>query len=131
MATAVAMADAMAISDGERALGTWSRAASWPPAPAPPTPRARHEPEVVGRSPDPDLLQTAVAAAVDLGAAGRCLRAPSSNAGRTLDRAACPHPRHAAPASGARAVLLPLSAPARRSVPLAAVALARSPAAVR
>jgi len=34
MATTVAMAAAMAISDGERALGTWSRAASQAPAPA-------------------------------------------------------------------------------------------------
>ena len=34
MATAVAMAAAMAIFDGESALGTWYRAASQAPAPA-------------------------------------------------------------------------------------------------
>ena len=52
MATAVAMADAMAISDGERALGTWSRAASQAPNRPAPTPRACHEAAVAGRQPD-------------------------------------------------------------------------------
>jgi len=52
MATAVAMAAAMAISDGERALGTWSRAASRAPNRSAPTPRACHEAAVAGRQPD-------------------------------------------------------------------------------
>ena len=52
MATAVAMADAMAISDGERALGTWSRAASRAPNRSAPTPCACHEAAVAGRQPD-------------------------------------------------------------------------------
>jgi len=48
MATAVAMA----ISDGKRALGTWSRAASQAPNRPAPTPRACHEVAVAGRQPD-------------------------------------------------------------------------------
>jgi len=52
MATAVPMAAAMAISDGERALGTWSRAASQAPNRPAPTPRACHEAAVAGRQPD-------------------------------------------------------------------------------
>ena len=52
MATAVAMAAAMAISDGERALGTWSRAASRASNRPAPTPRACHEAAVAGRQPD-------------------------------------------------------------------------------
>ena len=52
MATAIAMAAAMAISDGERALGTRSRAASRAPNRPAPTPHACHEAAVVGRQPD-------------------------------------------------------------------------------
>ena len=57
----------MAVTDGERTLGKWSRAASRPPVLAALTPRAHHEAEVAGRQPD---LATAVAAAADLRAAG-------------------------------------------------------------
>ena len=52
MATAAAMAAAMAISDGERALGTRSRAASRAPNRPAPTPHACHEAAVAGRQPD-------------------------------------------------------------------------------
>ena len=52
MATVVAMAAAVAISDGERALGTWPGAAFQAPQRPAPTPRARHEASVAGRQPD-------------------------------------------------------------------------------
>ena len=66
------------------------------PAPATPTPRARHEAEGAGCRPD---LKPAVAADVDLRAAGEV---PLGHRRATLDEAACPRLRHAAPASGAR-----------------------------
>ena len=84
------------------------------PAPAAPTPRARHEAEVAGRRPD---LKFAVAAAADLRAAGEV---PLGHRRATLDGAAHPHLRHVAPTSGARRCRLPLSAPARRSTLLVA-----------
>ena len=46
------MATGIAISDGERALGTRSRAASRAPNRPAPTPRACHDAAVAGRQPD-------------------------------------------------------------------------------
>ena len=60
----VAMVAAMVVANGERAPGTWSRAASQAPHRPAPTPRALHEAEVTGRSPD---LRTAAVAAADQG----------------------------------------------------------------
>jgi len=101
-------------------MATWSRAASRPNRTDQHRPLARHVAEVASRRPD---LKFAIAAAVDLHAAGEV---PLGHRRATLDGAARPHLRHAAPASGARAVPLPLSAPARRSALLAAVSR-RSP----
>ena len=61
MATIVAMAAAMAVANGERTPGLGPERPRGPSAPAAPTPRARHEAEVAGRS--PDLTTAAVAAA--------------------------------------------------------------------
>ena len=60
------MAAAMAVTDGERALGTRDLVPSGlaAPATAAATSRARHEAEVAGCRPD---LKFAVAAAADLG----------------------------------------------------------------
>ena len=93
------------------ALGTWSRAASRPPAPAAPTPRARHEAEVAGRQPDLRLSSTA---APDLRTRPTgVLRAPSSSARRSYA------PAFAARNSGERssAAPWPPSAPASRFAP--------------
>ena len=64
MAIVVAMVVAMAVANGERAPGTWSRAASRATNQPAPTPRALHEAEVAGRPPD---LKTAAVAAPDRG----------------------------------------------------------------
>ena len=111
MTTTVSMAAAMAVANGERTPGLGPEQPRGPPAPAAPTPRARHEAEVAGHQTDLRLPSTA---APDLRArpAG-VLRAPSSSARRSYA------PAFAARSSGERssAAPWPPSAPASRFAP--------------